>query len=84
MGMTGRAIKERKILLCEKGSYDPRFRFESDNPLDITHISNFIIAPLISYSQAGEAKVMGVLQLFNKTSSDVIHDIDLELLGVIS
>lgn len=79
IGLTGKAIKEGQMIASDKGSYDPRFRFESDNPLDITHIRNLIMMPLYVLSQ-GQRQLMGVLQLYNRNRTDLIHELDKDLL----
>eukprot|EP00347_Sterkiella_histriomuscorum_P020876 403336126 len=81
IGMTGRAVKDMQPVFSEKGSYDNRFRFESDNPMDLTHIHNIIIAPLFLEKDGNmESELMGAIQLFNKSSTDLISEIDNQLL----
>ncbi|CDW90975.1 UNKNOWN [Stylonychia lemnae] len=83
VGITGRAIKDKKCLLSVKGSYDNRFRFESDNPMDLTYIQNILIVPLFMNIN-GQEELMGVIQFFNKINQDLIHEIDYGLIEAVA
>ena len=46
IGLTGKAIKDKMIVVSDRGVADLRFRIESDNVAALTEIKNIIISPL--------------------------------------
>lgn len=64
IGLTGKAIQDRQILHSDKGSYDPRFRFEADKVGDVPYVDNTLIVPIF-FDKKEKSEVMGALQLYN-------------------
>lgn len=46
IGITGKAIQDKSVIISEKGSYDARFRFEADKVGDVPHVDDLMIVPL--------------------------------------
>lgn len=79
MGLTGKALADKQILVSAKGSYDPKYRFEADKVGDVPNVDNIMIVPLINEKQ----QIVGALQLYNRVCLDVTQEIDLELIQIL-
>ena len=66
MGVTGKAIENKKVVIAPKGELDSSFAPEVDNFSSVGTISNMMAGPMINLN----GDIMGVVQLFNKESPE--------------
>ena len=69
-GLTGIAIREKRVVTLQSYDKHTEFSIEIDNNIDISVVKSMLIGPL--YNEAGKLK--GVIQLLNKIDDKPITD----------
>ena len=70
IGLTGRAIQKRKILVSQQGEREKNsgFRQEIDNFKNVARVRNIMIGPIFDI----EGEVRGAIQFINKIDKEQI------------
>lgn len=72
MGLSGKAVQKKKVLITHSGEKDANFASEIDNFLSIYKIQNMLIAPFTDRN----GNVRGIIQLINKNGRMKIPESD--------
>jgi len=73
MGLTGKCITRRQIVISNKGREDPDYNASMDNIMKLPRIESMMIVPLlVNHNKVGEPciELVGVLQLINNKLGD--------------